>query len=53
MDSARIVLDVVGLLSLLSGALAPFLPDGRSQRIARAVGLALPEALRAWKGHDR
>lgn len=53
MDIARIVLDVVGVLSIFSGAVAPLLPSGRPQNVARAIGLALPEALRALREPPR
>lgn len=49
MDSARLVLDLVGAVSLLSAVLAPLLPAGRPRDTARAIGLALPEALRIWR----
>lgn len=54
LDRVRLVLDLIGLLSVALGVLVPALPPGSTRRrVASALGAVLPEAMRALRERFR
>ena len=50
LERVRLVLDVIGLVSVVLGAVAPVFPAGSTRRrVAVALGAVVPEALRAMR----